>query len=70
MLSSVMLIEPWQLRSMPSSIDLQAAYAESGVADVLEQLDRELIGLAPVEPFPRPCAAQLFAIDPQLLALL
>ena len=30
---------------MPSSVDLAAAYAESGVADVQEQLDRELIGL-------------------------
>ena len=34
---------------MTSSVDLQAAYAESGAAEVLEQLDRELIGLAPVK---------------------
>ena len=34
---------------MTSSVDLQAAYAESGASEVLEQLDRELIGLAPVK---------------------
>ena len=34
---------------MTSSVDLQAAYSESGAAEVLEQLDRELIGLAPVK---------------------
>ena len=44
---------------MPSSVDLQAAYAESGVADVLEQLDRELIGLAPVKTRIREIAALL-----------
>ena len=27
---------------MPSSVDLASAYAESGVAEVLDQLDREL----------------------------
>ena len=30
---------------MPSSVDLVAAYADSGVAEVLQQLDQELIGL-------------------------
>ena len=44
---------------MPSSVDLQAAYAASGVADVLEQLDRELIGLAPVKTRIREIAALL-----------
>ena len=28
---------------MPSSVDLAAAYADSGVAEVLRQLDQELI---------------------------
>ena len=59
MRSSVMLSGPWPLRSMPSSVDLQAAYAESGVAEVLEQLDRELIGLAPVKTRIREIAALL-----------
>lgn len=59
MLSSVMLSGPWRPQSMPSSVDLQAAYAESGVADVLEQLDRELIGLAPVKTRIREIAALL-----------
>ena len=34
---------------MDSSVDLASAYADSGVAAVLEQLDRELIGLKPVK---------------------
>ena len=34
---------------MDSSVDLASAYSDSGVADVLEQLDRELIGLKPVK---------------------
>ena len=34
---------------MPSSVDLAAAYADSGVAEVLQQLDQELIGLRPVK---------------------
>ena len=34
---------------MDSSVDLASAYADSGVAAVLEQLDHELIGLKPVK---------------------
>ena len=41
------------------SFDLAAAYASSGVAEVLEQLDRELIGLAPVKTRIREIAALL-----------
>ena len=59
MLSSVMRSGLWRPRLMPSSVDLQAAYAASGVADVLEQLDRELIGLAPVKTRIREIAALL-----------
>ena len=44
---------------MPSSIDLAAAYAESGVAEVQEQLDRELIGLKSVKTRIREIAALL-----------
>ena len=44
---------------MPSSIDLAAAYAESGVAEVLEQLDQELVGLQPVKTRIREIAALL-----------
>ena len=44
---------------MHSSVDLEAAYATSGVGDVLAQLDRELIGLAPVKTRIREIAALL-----------
>ncbi|AII42833.1 CbbX [Synechococcus sp. KORDI-100] len=44
---------------MDSSVDLASAYADSGVADVLEQLDRELIGLMPVKTRIREIAALL-----------
>ena len=44
---------------MPSSVDLAAAYAESGVAEVQEQLDRELIGLTSVKTRIREIAALL-----------
>ena len=44
---------------MPLSVDLAAAYAESGVADVQEQLDRELIGLTSVKTRIREIAALL-----------
>jgi len=44
---------------MHSSVDLESAYATSGVEDVLAQLDRELIGLAPVKTRIREIAALL-----------
>lgn len=44
---------------MPSSVDLAANYADSGVAQVLEQLDQELIGLVPVKTRIREIAALL-----------
>jgi len=44
---------------MQSSVDLESAYATSGVQDVLAQLDRELIGLAPVKTRIREIAALL-----------
>ena len=44
---------------MPSSIDLAAAYADSGAAEVLEQLDQELVGLQPVKTRIREIAALL-----------
>jgi probable Rubsico expression protein CbbX len=42
-----------------SSVDLAAAFAESGVGPVLEELDRTLIGLAPVKRRIREIAALL-----------
>ncbi len=44
---------------MDSSIDLSAAYAESGVSEVLDQLDQELIGLKPVKTRIKEIAALL-----------
>ncbi len=43
----------------PVSIDLRAEYEESGVREVLDELDRELIGLAPVKQRIRETAALL-----------
>ena len=40
-------------------VDLQAEYQASGVADILDELDRELIGLAPVKQRIREIAALL-----------
>lgn len=50
---------PLLLGLMDSSIDLSASLAASGVADVLEQLDRDLIGLKPVKTRIREIAALL-----------
>ena len=44
---------------MPSSIDLSAEYIESGVSDVLDQLDLELVGLKPVKTRIKEIAALL-----------
>ncbi|BEV35790.1 CbbX protein [Synechococcus sp. M16CYN] len=44
---------------MPSLVDLKATYAESGVAEVLEQLDNELVGLTSVKTRVREIAALL-----------
>ena len=50
---------PLRQRSMDSSIDLAASFADSGVAEVLEQLDRDLVGLRPVKTRIREIAALL-----------
>jgi probable Rubsico expression protein CbbX len=42
-------------------IDLEALYAESSVGETLDQLDRELVGLAPVKTRIREIAALLLA---------
>ena len=47
---------------MGSSIDLSAEYVDSGVADVLEQLDVELIGLKPVKTRIKEIAALLLVL--------
>jgi probable Rubsico expression protein CbbX len=43
----------------PATIDLAKTFAESGVAEILEQLDRELVGLKPVKARIREVAALL-----------
>ncbi|RFC65694.1 MULTISPECIES: CbbX protein [Mesorhizobium] len=50
------LIETTEL---PATVDLRAEFETSGVKDVLEELDRELIGLAPVKRRIRETAALL-----------
>jgi probable Rubsico expression protein CbbX len=44
---------------MSTTVDLQALLRESGVADVLDELDRELVGLAPVKTRIREIASLL-----------
>jgi probable Rubsico expression protein CbbX len=44
---------------MSGTIDLQAAFAQSGIKEVLDQLDAELVGLAPVKRRIREIAALL-----------
>ncbi len=44
---------------MDSSIDLSSVYSDSGVSEVLDQLDRELIGLKPVKTRIKEIAALL-----------
>ncbi|MCE5974283.1 CbbX protein [Sinirhodobacter sp. WL0062] len=46
-------------QTRPATVDLAAAYEESGVREVLEELDREMIGLAPVKQRIRETAALL-----------
>ncbi len=45
--------------ALPTSVDLAADFRESGVADVLDELDRELVGLRPVKQRIRETAALL-----------
>jgi probable Rubsico expression protein CbbX len=44
---------------IPATVDLAAEYRDSGVAEVLEELDRELVGLRPVKQRIREIAALL-----------
>ncbi len=45
--------------AIPATVDLRAEYEVSGVKDVLAELDRDLIGLAPVKKRIRETAALL-----------
>lgn len=45
--------------SLPTTVDLRADFNESGVGEILAELDRELIGLAPVKQRIRETAALL-----------
>lgn len=47
------------VQTAPTSVDLRAEYETSGVAEVLRELDAELIGLAPVKQRIRETAALL-----------
>jgi probable Rubsico expression protein CbbX len=53
---------------MPESVNLQALLAESGVGEVLDGLDRELVGLAPVKTRIREIAS-LLVVDKARAAL-
>jgi probable Rubsico expression protein CbbX len=57
--SAVALEEPDEARPIPDEADLGAALEETNVVEVLEQLDRELIALAPVKTRIREIAALL-----------
>jgi probable Rubsico expression protein CbbX len=46
-------------QSSTQSVDLQALFTEAQIADVIEQLDRDLVGLAPVKQRVREVAAFL-----------
>ena len=52
-------VEAKEAADRPSAVDLRAEYEASGVRDVLEELDRELVGLAPVKKRIRETAALL-----------
>jgi len=54
--------------AMAGSIDLQSLLEESGVAEVLDELDRELVGLAPVKTRLREIAS-LLVVDKARAAL-
>jgi probable Rubsico expression protein CbbX len=43
----------------PATVDLRQAFEESGIGEILEQLDRELVGLRPVKARIREIAARL-----------
>ena len=51
--------EAGDLAAKPTSVDLAADFRDSGVAEVLDELDRELIGLKPVKQRIRQTAALL-----------
>ncbi len=51
--------EQTQTAEVPEAIDLAEVYRESGVAEVLDELDRELVGLKPVKQRIREIAALL-----------
>lgn len=52
-------IVPTEPEALPTAIDLREEYQKSGVAEVLDELDRELIGLRPVKQRIREIAALL-----------
>ncbi len=57
--ASITQLAEESLWRFPSAIDLRAEYVESGVKDVLDELDRDLIGLKPVKQRIKETAALL-----------
>ena len=51
--------QPPEGREVPESLDLEAAFRDSHVGEVLERLERELVGLAPVKSRIRDIASLL-----------
>jgi probable Rubsico expression protein CbbX len=58
-MNTALHITPDELAANHGDRDLAALYRESGIAEVFEQLDRELVGLAPVKSRIREIAALL-----------
>ncbi len=55
---------PSNTESLPTSVDLAEEYQASGVAEILDELDLELVGLKPVKQRIRETAALLLVEGP------
>ncbi|CAG9190864.1 Protein CbxX, plasmid [Paraburkholderia caribensis] len=58
-MNAVVTEPPAQKETQAPRVDLLALFRESGIAEVLDELDRDLVGLAPVKTRIREIAAQL-----------
>ncbi|WP_227247429.1 CbbX protein [Paraburkholderia caribensis] len=58
-MNAVVTEPPAQKETQAPRVDLLALFNESGIAEVLDELDRDLVGLAPVKTRIREIAAQL-----------
>jgi probable Rubsico expression protein CbbX len=59
MAEPMLKMQPTDPGATPATVDLAAEYRNSGVAEVLDELDRELVGLKPVKQRIREIAALL-----------